>query len=94
MALGPVEGVGKEMILVDLEVPSMRKIYQFQLEENCPIDHLIAEIVEIIEQKEHCCLQQGEERLELCSREKKCVLNQELSLAQQQIREADYLILL
>ena len=82
------------MILVDLEVPSMRKCYQFRLEETCAVETLIMEMAEMICQKEHCGLIQGEDSLELYSMEKGDVLNKGKTLAQLQIREADRLILL
>lgn len=82
------------MILVDLEVPSMRKSYQFSLEENCLIETLIEEIAEMISQKEHCPLMQTSDELELYSRDKKCALFRNKTLAQLGICEADELILL
>ena len=89
-----MEGDEKHMILVDLEVPSMRKSYQFRLEENCRTELLIAEIAEMISQKERCRLLQEGGELELYSVGREMVLDRELSLAQQQIREADRLLLL
>ena len=82
------------MILVDLEVPSMRKSYQFRLEETCMVGTLITEIAEMICQKEHCQLLQGEDKLELYSMENKCILNKGKTLTQLQVKEADRLILL
>ena len=41
------------MILTDVYVPSVDKIYDFQLNEKVPVSTVIEEITEMISQKEH-----------------------------------------
>lgn len=47
------------MILVDIEVPVLEKVYDVQLDENTPIAYLMEDIVGMICQKEQL-LPQGE----------------------------------
>lgn len=55
------------MIIVNVKVPALEKVYNFSLEEKVRIKDLIEEIVELIAQKE--CLQFGDdlEEMILCS---------------------------
>lgn len=55
------------MILVDIYVPSIDKTYNFSLNENVEIDLIIAEIVEMIGQKEQTHLFGEQEQMELLS---------------------------
>ena len=58
------------MVLVDIYVPSLDKNYNFSLNENIKIDSLIAEIAEMIEQKERMSFFGKKESLGLFDREK------------------------
>ena len=69
------------MILVDLEVPSLGRIYNFNLDENAKIAILIDELVEMTCQKEHCCLLGKREELCICNRNG-LIYDKELTLAQ------------
>lgn len=82
------------MIVVDLEVPSMRQNYQFSLDEHSTVEVLIAEMTEMIAQKEHYNLRETKIPLELCSKTQERILDRGRTLAQQRIKEADCLILL
>jgi len=82
------------MIIVDVEVPSIERKYQFSVEEHIPVDTLIAELVEIICQKEQCRLKGNAEELCLCSSEGRKILNYQSTLAQQGITNADCLLLI
>lgn len=55
------------MIIVNVKVPALEKVYNFSLEERARIKDLIEEIVELIAQKE--CIQFGGnlEEMVLCS---------------------------
>lgn len=82
------------MIIVDVEVPSLGRKYQFRLEEQVTIDTLIAELAEVICQKEQCNLKGEAAELCLCSREQKRILERSATLAWYGIRSADCLLLL
>lgn len=82
------------MILVDLEVPSLGRNYQFSLDEDTSVNLLIIEIAEMICQKERCSLDGSAEELSLYSRRKKCVLNRRTTLSRQTVSGADHLILI
>ena len=63
------------MIIVDIEVPSMERKYQFNVEEQVPVETLIAELAEVIAQKEQCALQGNVAELCLCSEESRRILS-------------------
>jgi len=81
------------MIIVDVEVPSLGRKYQFSLEEQVMVDTLIAELAEVICQKEQCVLKGEMGDLCLCSGEQKRILDRHATLMQQGIVNADWLIL-
>ncbi len=82
------------MILVEVEVPSLGRDYQFSLDENSKVDSLLEEILEMISQKEHCDICGDKEGLCLCSKNAGKILSRAGSLAEQGIAGADHLILL
>ena len=82
------------MIIVDVVVPSLERKYQFSLEEQMPVETLIAELAEIICQKEQCTLIGDTKELCLCSGEKKRILNRKATLSQQGVVNADWLLLI
>jgi len=81
------------MILIDIKVPSLGRKYQFSVEEQVPVDTLIAELAEVICQKEQCSLKGETGELCLCSSEQKQILNRHTTLVQQGIVSADCLLL-
>lgn len=81
------------MIMVDVMVPSVGRQYNFSLEENEPVFMLIAEMTELICQKESCRLTGAMEGLVLCSREIKQILSPEATLHQNGITGGSQLIL-
>lgn len=81
------------MILVDIYVPAVGNLYDFQLEENEKICTIIEEIGELVGQKEHCQVVGNIEELMLCSREKHLILSKNSTLAQSGIRTGNSLIL-
>ena len=78
------------MIIVDVEVPSIERKYQFSLEEQVPVETVIAEV---ICQKEQCSLKGDAGDLFLCSKESRRILDRRATLAQQGILNADRLLL-
>ena len=62
------------MVLVDLYVPALDKDYNFSLNENIKIGSLIAEITEMIEQKERSPFVGRKDSLSLYDREKQMKL--------------------
>lgn len=81
------------MIMVDVTVPSIGRRYDFNLEEQAQISVLIAEISEIICQKENCVLGGENEELVLCSAEQSMILSPEATLSQYGIANGSHLIL-
>ena len=82
------------MILVDIYVPSVENIYDFQLDEDEKIGAIVEEIGELVGQKEHCQISGNIGDLLLCSRENKKILSKELTLSEVGIRNGSSLILL
>lgn len=81
------------MIIVDVEVLSIKRKYQFSIEENVAVETIIAELTEVICQKEQCVLKGNAEQLCLCSGKNRMILDREATLAQQGIVNADWLLL-
>lgn len=81
------------MIMVDVTVPSIGRQYNFSLEEQTPVSMLIAEIAEVICQKENCSLTGETGELVLCSVEQEKILAPEASLSQYGIRDGNRLLL-
>lgn len=82
------------MILVDVFVPSVNNVYDFQLDEDVRIGLLVEEIGEMICQKEHCCLADGIEKLLLCSLDNREILSKNMTLTECGIRTGGKLMLL
>ncbi len=81
------------MILVDVYVPAVGNVYDFQLDEEEKISAIIEEIGELIGQKEHCKIVGRIEDLMLCTREDKRILRKNLSLAAEGIHNGNSLIM-
>lgn len=81
------------MIMVDLEIPTLGERYQVQLDEQISVKMLIAELAELLSQKEQNHWQGKTEELQLCSKELKCMLNQTDSLEKQGVINTNSLIL-
>lgn len=81
------------MILVDIYVPAVGNVYDFQLEEEERISTIIEEIAELIGQKEHCQIVGDIDRLMLCFRKNNMILAKNLTLAASGVQTGDSLIL-
>lgn len=81
------------MIMVDVKVPSIGRTYNFSLEENTEIATLIAEIVEVICQKESCHLMGNAEQIALCSLDQEQILPHGNTLRQCGIHDGCRLLL-
>lgn len=62
------------MILVDVYVPSIDQEYDFNLDDKTLVETIVAEIGEMIGQKEHCNIVGNFENLMLCDRDKNTIL--------------------
>ncbi len=82
------------MVLVDLYVPALDKDYNFSLNENIKIGSLIAEITEMIEQKERTRFVGKMGSLALYDREKEIKLPSENSLKECYEKNGSKLILI
>lgn len=82
------------MILVDVEVPSVGRKYQFNLDEQSGVETLITEMAEVICQKEQCRLLGNIAELSLCAGSRKKILDKGKSLSEQGVENADWLILI
>lgn len=81
------------MILVDIFVPSVNKIYDFQLNETMPIYMIIEEITEMIGQKERVAIVGDTKEVMLCDRKTHRVLEKNRTLAECNIMTGQSLIL-
>ncbi|MCQ2498907.1 MAG: EsaB/YukD family protein [Lachnospiraceae bacterium] len=81
------------MILLEIKVPSVDKSYDFQLDEDANIYNIIAEISELISQKEHCNIVGNFEDLRLCSSKNRQILSVNNTLRECNVQTGDSLIL-
>lgn len=81
------------MIIVDVEVQSIGRKYNFTLEEQVPISMLISEIREVICQKENCFLGRPENELTLSSLENGVMMSPDLSLSEYGVMNGHTLLL-
>ncbi len=81
------------MILVDIYVPVLDRVYDFYLDAHKPVAQLIAEISKLIAEKEDTGLVGDERAFLLCEMSSGTILNAEYSLAQQGIGEGAGLLL-
>lgn len=70
------------MVLVDVIVPSVNKVYDFQLSENAQISTVIEEICEMISQKERVSIVGSVTDLLLCDKDTNSVLDNNKTLAE------------
>lgn len=80
------------MILVDIFVPSVNKVYDFQLSETTPIHTVIEEITEMISQKERAVIVGDIKELMLCDKKTQCILEKNKTLAESDIITGQSLI--
>lgn len=81
------------MILVDVYVPAVGNVYDFQLDENEKIGTIIEELGELIGQKEHCQAVGDISRLMICCQKKNKILSRNHTLAESGIQTGNSLIL-
>ena len=81
------------MIMVDITVPSVSRQYNFSIEEQVPISVLLAEISEVICQKENCVFDGDISELTICSREGQLFLDPAHTLEEYGIRNGMQLLL-
>ena len=82
------------MVMLDIEVSSIGRQYDFSLEEQIPIRVLLTEITEVICQKESCHLKGRPDELVLCSKDKAQVFSRDATLSQYKVINGEKLILL
>ena len=80
------------MILVDVFVPSVNKVYDFQLSDTAPIYTVIEEISEMIGQKERAAIVGNIRDLVLCDRKTHRVLEKNKTLSECDIHTGHSLI--
>lgn len=81
------------MITVDIYVPSVNHVYDFQLDEDTQVGNIIDEISELIEQKEHCTLAGNRAELALCLRKNSLILPADMTLDECGVRTGNSMIL-
>lgn len=81
------------MILVDVQVPSLDRTYDFELDETLPVDGLTEKMVTIIKEKEKLQAVSGE-KMYLFALGRERLLNGAFSLKEQGIVTGEKLILI
>lgn len=81
------------MILVDIQIPAIDRIFDFELDENTSVDVLLEDILALTAQKEHI-LCRNPKAMYLYGMEQEAVLKREESLGKQGVRTGDRMILI
>lgn len=81
------------MILIDVQIPVLDRIYDFELDEDSMAGVLMEEIIALISKKEHLTVNGGKE-MYLYSLGQENVLKNDRTLRQQGICDGDRLILI
>lgn len=81
------------MINVDVYVPAMDRVYNFNLDEESRVSVLVEEISELICQKEHSSLDGEKERFIMGSVDKEVNFNPGFSLREYSVKNGEKLIL-
>jgi len=81
------------MINVDVYVPSLDRVYNFNLDEDSKIEILIEEISELICKKEHSSLDGAKDRFIMGSIDEKSNFNSKYSLKEYNVKNGARLIL-
>jgi len=82
------------LINVDIYVPSLDRVYNFNLDENSKVSVLIEEISELIYKKEHSSLEGEISRFLMGSIDKKTNFSPSYTLKEYSVKTGDKLILL
>ena len=81
------------MILTDVYVPSVSKQYMFKVDEKSKIGVIVAELTELICQKEQCRFVGDKEKLVLCNYQSEAVMSMDMTLKDYGITDGSRLIL-
>lgn len=82
------------MILIDLEVPVMKKKYDFQLDENIPIRDIAVQMRDMICLQEQCGMLGNTNPLTLWESEKKRLLPGNKTALECGVKTGDHLLLI
>lgn len=81
------------MVLLDIQVPAIDRIYDFELDEEIQIGELLKKIVQMIKEKEEIVTDK-EEKLYLYAFQSEKVLRESDSLKQQGVKSGETLFLI
>lgn len=81
------------MIMVDVQVPVLNKVYDFELDEEMPAGELVRKVTEIISEKEKMGYD-PEDKMYLYAMRNEKILNESHSLKQQGVRGGERLVLI
>ena len=81
------------MIIVDIYVPVVNKVYDFSINEKLPVSVIVEELSEVIAQKEGCMTIEHPENFVLCHADTKSIMNADLTVESYGIGNGAKLIL-
>lgn len=82
------------MILIDLEVPVMKKKYDFQIDENIPIQEIAVQMRDMICIQEQCGILGSTEDLTLWDKKRKRVLPRNATVLDCELKTGDSFLLI
>lgn len=82
------------MIIVEIEVPSIEKSYDFKLNDDVSVSVIIEELCAIVCQKEQCRFLNNDGQLMLFKIDNKRLLSMSLSLYENDVKTGDKLLLI
>ena len=81
------------MVLVEIYVACLDKIYDFRLDKNVRIEQIIDEIITVVSQKEDVSISLSKEHMTLSIVDKETIMNKQLTLSDYNVVEGLKLIL-
>ena len=81
------------MVLVEIYVACLDKIYDFRLDKNVRIEQIIDEIITVVSQKEDVSISLSKEHMTLSIVDKETIVNKQLTLSDYNVVEGMKLIL-
>ena len=81
------------MVLVEIYVACLDKIYDFRLDKNVRIEQIIDEIITVVSQKEDVSISLSKEHMTLSIVDKETIMNKQLTLSDYNVVEGMKLIL-
>ena len=86
-------GMENTMIMVDIDVPSIGRQYNFRVDETVPVEDLVEDVKELIRAKENADVDPAHDMFDLVSYDRKIVLQKDATLSSYDFRNGSRFML-